>query len=113
LRGIGDSHRIQLDRSAPVAGAHEAERRATRSGRLGTGTLACNRCDAPVALTAGPVSSTDALICPFCSNRAPARDFLSLASPTRPARVEVRFHITGPPPSVPEALSRAPAASLT
>jgi hypothetical protein len=112
LRGIGDSNRIGLDRSAPVAGAHESERRTTRSGLLGTGTLACDRCDAPVALIAGPVSPTDALICPFCSNHAPARDFLSLASPTRPARVEVRLHITGLPPSMLDGLSRGPAASL-
>jgi hypothetical protein len=90
FRGVGDPDRIQLDRIAPVAGAHEAERRTARSGRLGTGTLACNRCDAPVAITAGPVSPTDAVTCPFCSNRATVRDFLSLAAPTRPARVEVR-----------------------
>ena len=54
------------------------------------GTLACNRCDAPVALTAGPVRPTDTLTCPFCRHRAAARDFLSLGTPTRPARVEVR-----------------------
>jgi hypothetical protein len=90
FRGIGDPHRIQLDRDAPVAGAHEAERRTSQSGRLGTGTLACNRCDAPVALTVGPMSPTDPLTCPFCDHHATVRDFLSLTTPTRPARVEVR-----------------------
>jgi hypothetical protein len=90
FRGIGDTRRIQVDPSAPVAAAHTEARRVGRSVRVGTGTLACNRCDAPVALTAGPVTPTDTLTCPFCSHRAPARDFLSLAPPTRPARVEVR-----------------------
>jgi hypothetical protein len=90
FRGIGDSRRSQVDRAAPVAGAHQQERRVARSGVIGIGTLACNRCDAPVALTAGPVLPTDTLTCPFCSHRAPARDFLSLAPPTRPARVVVR-----------------------
>ena len=30
------------------------------------------------------------LTCPFCQNSGPMRDFLSLALPTRPARVVVR-----------------------
>jgi hypothetical protein len=89
FQGIGDSRQGRLDRGAPVAAAHQEERRVARSTQIGTGTLACNRCDAPVALTAGPVSATDTLTCPFCSHRAPARDFLSLALPTRPARVKV------------------------
>src|SRR5215211_3941788 len=72
------------------AAAHEAERRVARSGHLASGTLACARCDAPVALSPGPVSPTESLSCPFCSYRAPVRDFLSLRSPSRPARVEVR-----------------------
>jgi len=88
-RSIGDSH-FRSTWAAPIAGAHREERRVARSGWTGTGTLACNRCDAPVALTAGPVSPKDVLACPFCSHRAPARDFLSLAAPTRPARVLVR-----------------------
>ncbi|MFL5866036.1 MAG: hypothetical protein ACJ766_02940 [Thermoleophilaceae bacterium] len=72
-----------------VDDTHEVERRVGRSSHLGTGTLACCRCDAPVAL-GGPVSPADPLSCPFCSHSAPVRDFLSLASPPRPARVEVR-----------------------
>jgi hypothetical protein len=38
------------------------------------------------------MSATDPLICPFCGHRATVRDFLSLAVPTRPARVEVRVN---------------------
>jgi hypothetical protein len=90
IRGLADSPNSQSTRAAPNAGAHQEERRVARSGRIATGTLACNRCDAPIALTAGPVSPRDFLTCPYCSHRARARDFLSLAAPTRPARVEVR-----------------------
>ena len=36
---------------------------------------------------------TDRLTCPFCRRRGPARDFLSLAPPSRPARVFVRMRI--------------------
>ena len=89
LRGIDDSHTGRLGPVAPAPGARE-QRRDARSGRLGAGTLACARCDAPVALTQGPLSPSHPLICPFCSHRAPLRDFLSLAAPTRPARVVVR-----------------------
>jgi hypothetical protein len=89
-RGIDNPYRGHVDPITRVAGAREAERRAARSKRLGTGTLACNRCDAPVAITAGAVSPTDAVTCPFCGHCATVRDFLSLATPTRPARVEVR-----------------------
>lgn len=80
-------------RSEPItrgAGAHEEERRIAPSQRVANGTLACARCDAPIALTEGPVAPSDSLACPFCSHRAPARDFLSLAPPSRPTRVEVR-----------------------
>jgi hypothetical protein len=89
-RGVGGAQNFQFTRAVPDAGAQQEERHVARSGRIATGTLACSRCDAPIALTAGPVSPTDTLTCPFCSHRAPARDFLSLAAPTRPARVEVR-----------------------
>jgi hypothetical protein len=89
LRGINDSHTGGVDRAARATGAHHEERRSTRSTRLGIGTLACGSCDAPVAL-AGPLSPGDELTCPFCRHSAPARGFLSLALPTRPARVVVR-----------------------
>jgi hypothetical protein len=71
------------------AGLHE-HREAVRSWRLGTGTLACPRCDAPVALGAGPVTPVDPLGCPYCRHAGPVREFLSLAAPSRPARVDVR-----------------------
>jgi hypothetical protein len=60
-----------------------------RAWRLGSGTLACPRCDAPVALAAA-ASPADALACPFCSHGAALRDFLTLGEPTRPQRVELR-----------------------
>src|SRR3954451_2619463 len=65
------------------------ERRTAAATRLGGGTLACPRCDAPVAL-AGPVAPADPLACPSCAHAASVRAFLSLAAPSRPARVEVR-----------------------
>ncbi len=80
-------------RAQPVSvqpGAYE-ERDAARSWTLGSGTLACPRCDAPVALGGRRVPLTDDLHCPFCRHTAPLRDFLSLAAPTRPARVDVRM----------------------
>jgi hypothetical protein len=98
---IGGSPRVQRDGLGAVAGDHDVQRRESRDHRL-AGTLACNRCDAPIALIAGPVTPHDMLTCPFCSNHAPARDFLSLALPTRPARVEVHIHIVGPASSEPD-----------
>jgi hypothetical protein len=76
-------------RSEPVAGTHE-ERRPGSSRRLGSGTLACPCCDAPVALGLQPASPADPLGCPFCHHAGAVRDFLSLGEPARPARVEVR-----------------------
>jgi hypothetical protein len=66
------------------------ERRAERETRLAEGSLACPRCDAPVLLGGVAVSPVHALACPFCDHAGPLRDFLSLARPTRPARVIVR-----------------------
>jgi hypothetical protein len=65
------------------------ERRTADATRLAGGTLACPRCDAPVALS-GPVAPADALACPYCACTGAVRDFLSLEVPSRPARVEVR-----------------------
>jgi hypothetical protein len=65
------------------------ERRTAAATRLAGGTLACPRCDAPVALS-GPVAPADPLACPYCAHAGSVRDFLSLAEPSRPARVEVR-----------------------
>jgi hypothetical protein len=69
---------------------HEQRRPAVRSSRIAAGTMACDRCDAPIAIGPEPVSMVDQLICPFCQHRGPARDFLSLALPTRQAHVVVR-----------------------
>ena len=73
-----------------VVGAEIEQRRAVRSDRLGIGTLACARCDAPVAIGGTPHALTDRLTCPFCAHSGTLRDFLSMASPSRPARVVVR-----------------------
>jgi hypothetical protein len=72
-----------------ASGMHE-ERRARRGAPLASGTLACPSCDAPVALTGGPISPAAPLDCPFCSRAGLVRDFLSLGEPSRPARVVVR-----------------------
>lgn len=71
---------------------HEEQRRAVRAD-LGVATLACSDCDAPVAPGPVPLRPTDELCCPFCARIAPVRDFLSLAEPSRPARVIVRVYL--------------------
>lgn len=81
---------MRPEADAGVPGAREEARRRARAGHLGTGTLACDRCDAPVALGPGAVALTAAVSCPFCSHSATVRDFLSLGGPPRPARVAVR-----------------------
>jgi hypothetical protein len=90
-RGIDGSDPIG---SEPVArgGAVHEERRVATAGDLATGTLACPRCDAPILLP-GTVTPADRLGCGFCSHTAAVRDFLSLAAPTRPARVRVRVRL--------------------
>jgi hypothetical protein len=74
----------------PGASTSHTEYRLRHSTRLATGTLACPRCDAPVALAAGAVAPADPLGCPFCGHAGAVRDFLSLAGPPRPAVVDVR-----------------------
>lgn len=88
--GIDGSDPVRAQPIAARAGAHE-DRHAARSCRLARGTLACPRCDAPVGLGGRAVSPADDLACPFCRHTAALRDFLSLAAPSRPARVEVRM----------------------
>lgn len=87
---IDGSQPLRPEPAGRTAGMHE-ERRDARSSRVASGTLACPSCDAPVALTAGAVSPSAALSCPFCAHHGAVRDFLSLATPSRPARVEVRI----------------------
>ena len=67
--------------------------RADRNGAIAAGTIACARCDAPVAIGPNEVAVTAALTCPFCAQHGPVREFLSLAVPTRPTRVQVRLRI--------------------
>ena len=88
-RGIDGSEPLRAQPISERPGAHE-DRRAARPWRLGSGTLACPRCDAPVFL-GGRATPTDALACPFCRHAGVLRDFLSLAERSRPARVEVRL----------------------
>jgi hypothetical protein len=88
-RGIDGSEPLRSQAINEQAGVHE-ERKSSRAWRLGTGTLACPRCDAPVGLGGRVVTPTNELDCPFCRHAAPVRDFLSLATPSRPARVWVR-----------------------
>ena len=90
-RGIDGSQPLRPQPIAGQVGSHEEDRRAARSWSLGTGTLACPRCDAPVSLGGRPAGPADVLGCPFCRHVAAMRDFLSLAAPARPARVEVRL----------------------
>lgn len=77
-------------RGEPVAHAGDVEeqRRRAASTRLAGGSMACPRCDAPV-LPAGPIAPAARLGCPYCDHSAPARDFLALGEPARPARVAV------------------------
>jgi hypothetical protein len=81
-----------FDRPEPAEHRHSE-----RSTRLATGTLACPRCDAPVALARGAHSPVEPLRCPFCRHGATLRHFLSLAEPSRPARVAVRVAVRAAP----------------
>jgi len=89
-RGIDDSEPLRARPISATVGPYE-DRRASPFWRLGTGTLACPRCDVPLALGGRAVKFTEDLDCPFCRHSAPLRDFLSLATPSRPTRVEVRM----------------------
>ncbi len=89
--GGGRSSDGDLDVNRQPVRAHYEQRRATRSDRLCGGTLACDRCDVPIDPGGAPISLGHTLICPYCGRQAAARDFLSLAAPTRPARVAVRI----------------------
>jgi hypothetical protein len=86
-RGIDGSDPVDFEPAGSGIRIHDERR--TRTARLGVGTLACPRCDAPVAL-AGPLSPADPLGCPYCGQTGALRDFLSLAAPSRPARVVVK-----------------------
>jgi hypothetical protein len=72
---------------------HFEKREDERSQIVAVGTLACPECDAPVAPGPAPLAPHDPLSCPVCSHTGRVRDFLSLAPPTRPARVAVRVSL--------------------
>lgn len=63
----------------------------TRTGVIAHGTLACPDCDAPTSPGPTALAPTDVLHCPICWRAGPVREFLSLRTPTRPARVQVRL----------------------
>lgn len=99
-RGIDGSEPLRPEPITRVGGPQE-ERRVTR-GILGIGTLACPSCDAPV-VPARALSPAESIACPYCARSGPVREFLSLAAPARPTRVEVRIvdrvpRITALPP---------------
>jgi hypothetical protein len=62
---------------------------------IAAGTIACPRCDAPVAIGPERVAVEDALTCPFCERQGPVREFLSLAPPSRATRVKVTLRMPG------------------
>ncbi|HEY2595831.1 MAG TPA: hypothetical protein VGK33_18220 [Chloroflexota bacterium] len=95
LRGIGDSGHNTAGAAARFIRPTVHLRRDTRSATLCHGTLACARCDAPIATAGATLQMSSPLVCPFCAHRGALRDFLSLAMPTRPARVAVRITLPG------------------
>src|ERR1700747_1729412 len=90
-RGIGDPGHNTAGAAARFVRPAVHLRRDSRTAHLCHGNLACARCDAPICTGGEAMSTTSPLVCPFCAHRAPLRDFLSLAVPTRPARVAVRI----------------------
>ena len=91
LRGFDGSSSSSTDLGARATPVHEERRRAIRAGQLAVGTLACARCDAPIAVGPLGLAISDRLSCPYCRHEGSVRDFLSLGLPTRPARVVVRI----------------------
>lgn len=60
--------------SEPAGRRARAEdlRQDSHVGIMGIGTLACPRCDAPIAPGPRPMTPTDAIACPICAHGAPA-----------------------------------------
>jgi hypothetical protein len=82
-----DEHVGRSDRDEPVVG-YEQLRPSSRVGVLDVGTLACARCDAPIALERA-VAPSELLSCPYCLHTGAVREFLTLGAPSRPAHVRV------------------------
>ena len=91
-RGLDGSEPVRAQPVSAPAGEH-VHRDAARALPATTGTLACPRCDAPVSLGGRAASLAELLACPFCRHSAPVHRFLSLAKPSRPARVQVRARL--------------------
>ncbi len=87
-RDLSGAEPVRPEGLGRLDGTHEL-RRSLTAWHLASGTLACPACDAPVA-PLGTMAPADALACPVCLHAAAVRDFLSLAQPNRPARVDVR-----------------------
>ncbi len=92
FRGLGQTpDEAALTRRATAV--HEQKRKATAPTLLGVGTLACGRCDAPIAVGDRPLLLTDRLTCPFCGRRGPARDFfVALTTDATSPRVKTDHH---------------------
>jgi hypothetical protein len=90
FRGLDGSSSSSSDFAARATPVHEERRRSIRAGQLAVGTLACPHCDAPVAVGPRGIGMSDRVSCPYCQHEGAVREFLSLALPTRPARVVVR-----------------------
>jgi hypothetical protein len=88
-REIDGGQPIRPEPVERLSGRH-VRRQAESSWHVATGTLACPACDAPVLPAPGGMAQGDPLSCGFCRHVGAVRDFLSLAEPTRPARVAVR-----------------------
>ena len=88
LRWMDGSEPFRIEPNVRPPGPQE--QRIRHANRLGTGTLACPECDAPVGIGQARMRAADPLACSFCGHAGPVRDFLSLAVPSRPARVAVR-----------------------
>jgi hypothetical protein len=85
------------DGSDPVRGERigHTEHRIGHSTVMANGTFACPACDLPVSPGGRPLRPLERVACPYCGHAAAVRDFLSLATPTRPAHVEVRVRLRG------------------
>jgi hypothetical protein len=93
-RGIDGPEPIRRQPVERLGGSREI-RPDERPWVVAEGTFACPSCDAPV-LPDGAVAPSAAAACPWCSHAGFVRDFLSLESPARPARVVVRVVRSGP-----------------
>jgi hypothetical protein len=81
-----------LQQGERIGRVHEELR--LRTQLVSLGTLACPRCDAPVSPGGRALSPAEPIECPFCGEFGRVRDFLSLASPTRSAHVEIVIRST-------------------